>query len=114
MSDYDHIVAQARLNISSARAGARREALESVARLADEWSDARLDEANAPIISGDVFRDDGVMVSSAANAHAGYRLKAFAQAVLAERDRRLAIGEDAAVFWDSARGVLWVGPRAGE
>lgn len=34
-----------------------------------------------------------------------------AAAALAERDRRVAAGEDAVVLWDRDRGVLWVGPR---
>ncbi|MDQ0506008.1 hypothetical protein QOZ94_002812 [Xanthobacter agilis] len=34
-----------------------------------------------------------------------------AERALAERDRRRTAGEDAVVFWDSERGVLWVGPR---
>lgn len=34
-----------------------------------------------------------------------------ATAAIAERDKRLAKGEDAVVLWDRDRGVLFVGPR---
>lgn len=57
--------------------------LREVAELADQWSEARLDEANAPIISGDVFTDGGVFVQSAADANAGYRLMDFAKSIRA-------------------------------
>lgn len=41
------------------------------------------DEANAPIISGDVFTDGGVFVRSTADANAGYRLMDFAKSIRA-------------------------------
>jgi len=57
--------------------------LRECAELADQWSEARLDEANAPIISGDVFTDGGVFVQSTADANAGYRLMDFAKSIRA-------------------------------
>lgn len=69
--------------LATARADGRREGLEMAAKLADQWSEARLDEANAPIISGDVFADDGVFVQSTADANAGYRLMDLATAIRA-------------------------------
>lgn len=60
-----------------------RAGLRECAELADQWSEARLDEANAPIISGDVFTDGGVFVQSAADANAGYRLMDFAKSIRA-------------------------------
>lgn len=54
--------------------------MEEVIGVAEQWAEARLDDANAPIISGDVFRNDAVFVSSTASAHAGYRLLDLATA----------------------------------
>jgi predicted phage gp36 major capsid-like protein len=73
--------------LATARADGRREGLEMAAKLADQWSEARLDEANAPIISGDVFTDGGVFVQSTADANAGYRLMDLATAIRAMMEK---------------------------
>lgn len=62
------------------------ETREECARKADEWAEARLDEANAPIISGDIFRSDAVFVDSTANAFAGYRLTDLAAAIRTSKE----------------------------
>lgn len=89
LSNVDYIqqaAVDAAAALTTARADGRREGLEMAAKLADQWSEARLDEANAPILSGDVFTDDGVFVQSTADANAGYRLMDLASAIRALKE----------------------------
>lgn len=56
--------------------------------------------ANVQLISDEMLRSVAMIIGSASAA----------EAALAERDRRRAVGEDVVVLWDRDRGILFVVP----